>query len=208
MIRETDNTSERSSPSRKTLILEALANMLEQEPQTRVTISALAKAVGVTDAALYKHYASKNQMFEGLISFTEDVVFSRIHQVIEEQASCQARIEHITRLMLTFAFRNPGISRILCGDALCGEDPRLMLRVSQIFNRLEVQIKQLLRNNEHYSGIHSVSNREKLRPECGANIIVVFIEGKIHQFVRSGYELSPLNHFEVQWKVLVNSVFK
>ncbi len=120
--------------SRRDHILQALASMLESQPGARITTAALAREVGVTEAALYRHFPSKARMFEGLIDFVEEVVFSRVTLVLEEEKDARARCEKIMFLLLVFAERNPGISRILNGDALTGEHERLQARILQFFD--------------------------------------------------------------------------
>ncbi|MDQ8038275.1 MAG: nucleoid occlusion factor SlmA, partial [Pedobacter sp.] len=134
--------------SRREHILQALAAMLESQPGARITTAALAKEVGVTEAALYRHFPSKARMFEGLIEFIEEVVFSRINLILQEEQDARVRCEKILTLVLVFTERNPGITRILNGDALIGEHERLQSRIAQFFERLETQLKQILREAE------------------------------------------------------------
>ncbi|MDX1555413.1 MAG: nucleoid occlusion factor SlmA, partial [Xanthomonadales bacterium] len=131
--------------NRRQEILEALARELESNPGTRITTASLARAVGVSEAALYRHFASKAKMFEGLIDFAEESVFSLVNKVLEQEKDVVVRCEKIITVLVTFAERNPGISRVLIGDALVGENERLRKRVSQFFDRLETQLKQVLR---------------------------------------------------------------
>lgn len=134
--------------SRREQILQALAHMLETSPGARITTAGLAKTVGVSEAALYRHFPSKAKMFDGLIEFIEETIFERIAVILREDNSAMGRCEKILGLLLTFAERNPGISRILTGDALTGETERLRTRVTQLFDRLETQLKQILREAE------------------------------------------------------------
>lgn len=113
--------------------------MLEANPGGRITTASLAKEVGVSEAALYRHFPSKFKMYEGLIDFIEVTVFTRISRILQEEGNCWPRIERILNLVLTFADRNPGITRILTGDALIGENQRLHQRIVQFYNRLETQ---------------------------------------------------------------------
>ena len=129
-------------PSRRQQILEALAHELEMNPGERITTAGLARAVGVSEAALYRHFPSKAKMFEGLIEFIEESIFSLINRILKEEESSIKRCENILSLLLGFSERNPGLTRILTGDVLTGETERLRLRVSQFFERLETQIKQ------------------------------------------------------------------
>lgn len=180
--------------SRKEQILQALAHMLETNPGARITTNSLAKEVGVSEAALYRHFPSKAKMFEGLIEFIEDTIFSRVNKIKEEDSSAISQIEKVTTLTLTFAERNPGMCRILSGDALSGEIDRLRQRVAQFFDRLETQFKQILREAEFKEGKTAI-----MLEGAAANMFVALIEGKIRQFVRSEFSISPLNHWNDQW---------
>jgi len=134
-----------SPPSpRRQQILEALASELEKSPGQRITTARLAQAVGVSEAALYRHFPSKARMFEGLIGFAEEAVFGRVGLILAGSETALVRCEHILALLLGFAEINPGITRVLLGDALVGETPRLRERAEQFFRRLETQIKQVL----------------------------------------------------------------
>ena len=132
-----------SKPNRKQQILEVLASELETNPGTRITTAGLAKAVGVSEAALYRHFASKAKMFEALIDFAEDSVFGLINKIVSNETDATIRCEKIIQLMLGFSEKNPGITRILIGDALLGENERLHARVMQFFERLETQFRQI-----------------------------------------------------------------
>src|SRR5690606_23723642 len=130
--------------SRKKHILQVLAHMLETRPGERITTAALATEVGVSEAALYRHFPSKARIFEDLIAFIEESLFSRINGILQQEGSAQAQCEKILLLVLSFAERNPGITRILNGDALQGETERLRRRVSQVFDRLETDRKSVV----------------------------------------------------------------
>ena len=183
--------------NRRQQILESLALMLEQSPGARITTAKLAKEVGVTEAALYRHFPSKGKMFEGLIEFVEDSVFSRINRIMQEETTSQAKIEAILTLVLAFADKNPGICRILMGDALAGEKDRLRTRVSQFFERLETQIKRILREAAIREG-----KRSTLVASKASNLLVAMVEGRIHQFVRTEFKQSPLDGWNDQWAYL------
>lgn len=143
------------STSRKTQILEALAQMLEQSPGGRITTAALAAHVGVTEAALYRHFPSKAKMFEGLIAYIEDSIFNPITEILEKESDANERCTAILRVLLDFAEQNPGVCRILNGDALAGETDRLRKRVQALFARLETQIKQVY-NQEDWSALSHI----------------------------------------------------
>ena len=129
--------------------------MLESNPGGKITTAALAAEIGVSEAALYRHFPSKARMFEGLIDFMEDTIFSRISRILNEGSTALVQCEKIILLVLTFAEKNPGISRVLNGDALVGETERLRDRASQVFNRLDTQLKQIFREAEIKEGLRS-----------------------------------------------------
>ncbi len=189
-------TRKGASGERKQAILQALAIMLERDAGQRITTARLAKEVGVSEAALYRHFPSKARMFEGLLGFVEETLFSRINRVLEDDHTLHGRLQKILLLMLTFAARNPGICRILAGEALLGEQPRLRTQVQQLFERINVQLKQVLRE-----AILAEGHSEPLATEK-ANLLLAFVEGRIRQFVRSDFQLSPLEHWPSQWPLL------
>lgn len=186
-------------PPRKQLILEALASELERTPGSRITTAALARAVGVSEAALYRHFASKAKMFEGLITFAEETVFARINQILEEEKGTRLRCAKVLYLLLGFAERNPGITRVLLGDALVGETERLHLRVEQFFARLETQFRQILREARLREGVEA--------DEAGAVLMVSLVEGRMHQFLRTRFRSGPLTDWELQWALVERSIF-
>lgn len=188
--------------SRRQQILEALAHMLEASPGARITTAALAKEVGVSEAALYRHFPSKSKMFEGLIEFIEETLFSRVSLILAEEPSALPRCQKILYLLLTFCERNPGITRILTGDALAGETDRLRQRVAQLFERLETQLKQILREAEIREG-----SRPALPVSAAANLMMACAEGRIGQFVRSEFRRRPTEYWEDQWPTLVQGFF-
>lgn len=189
--------------SRKQQILQCLARMLEATPGGRITTASLASEVGVSEAALYRHFPSKTKMYEGLIDFIEDTLFSRIRVIMSEDSDSVSRCYRILSLLLTFAERNPGITRLLTGDALTGETSRLHQRIQQLFDRLETQLKQILREAEL---------TENLRPTTtvttAANMMLALAEGRISQFVRSGFKRPPTEHWQDQWSVAMIGFFR
>jgi len=195
------NSQTAAKPSRRDSILQTLAEMLESNPGQRITTAALAREVGVSEAALYRHFASKAKMFEALIEFVEDTLFSRISQIISDETELVRRCELIVGLVLNFAARNPGLCRLLTGDALTGENERLRKRCSQVFERLETQLKQLFREAELQQGLAT-----KAPAAATANLILAWVEGRIIQFVRSGFTRSPAENWEVQWRLLSASM--
>lgn len=189
--------------TRRQQILECLAFMLADCPGERITTAALAKQVGVSEAALYRHFPSKSKMFEGLIEFIEETIFSRINLILSEEHHGIKRIERILLLLLTFAERNPGISRILTGDALAGETERLRVRIVQFFERMETQIKQVLREAELRENI-----RLNLSVAAAANLVMAASEGRIAQFVRSEFKRPPTENWAQQWPVLIHGFYR
>ncbi|KZX55978.1 nucleoid occlusion factor SlmA [Halioglobus sp. HI00S01] len=188
---------------RRQQILEALAQMLEANPGNRITTAGLAKEVGVSEAALYRHFPSKSKMFEGLIEFIEETLFSRINLILNEESSAAVRCEKMIVLLLAFTERNPGITRILTGDALAGETERLHVRVAQLFDRFETQLRQVIREAEM---------REGLRPQiplpAAANLLMAAAEGRISQYVRSGFKRTPTEGWKAQWDLLIDGFFR
>jgi TetR/AcrR family transcriptional regulator len=189
--------------SRRDEILQSLAHMLQATPGGRITTAALAADVGVSEAALYRHFPSKAKMFEGLIEFIETTLFSRISRIREDEQDAPAQCEQIVTLLLTFCERNPGITRLLTGDALTGETDRLRGRVQQLFDRLETELKQILREAELRQGL-----RTALPVNLAANLLLATAEGRIIQYVRSEFRRSPTEYWAEQWRVLTASFFR
>lgn len=183
--------------SRREEILQALAGMLEASPGGRITTAALAARVGVSEAALYRHFPSKAKMFEGLIAFIEETLFSRIGLIRQEGSDGLQQCEQVLNLLLTFCERNPGITRLLTGDALTGETERLRGRVQQLFDRVETELKQILRESELRHGL-----RTTLPIALAANLLLATAEGRISQFVRSEFRRPPTEYWQEQWRVL------
>lgn len=188
--------------SRRQEILQALAQELERKPGSRITTAALAEALGVTEAALYRHFPSKAKMFEALIAFAEESVFGLVTRILSEQDDAALRCEHILSVLLGFAERNPGISRVLIGDALVGEQPALRARVSQFFQRLETQLKQVLREATLSQG-----SRPKAPAAATASLLMAVAEGRMVQYLRSGFDARPTDHWQEQWQTLAAGLF-
>lgn len=184
--------------SRRQQILESLAKMLEDSPGARITTAALAREVGVSEAALYRHFPSKSKMFEGLIEFIEETIFTRINVILAEEPAALKRCESILVLVLTFTERNPGITRLLTGDALTGETERLRNRIAQVFERIETQLKQILREAELREG----GIRPQISVSAAANLLMTLMDGRITQFVRSEFRRSPTEHWADQWALI------
>jgi TetR/AcrR family transcriptional regulator len=190
-------------PSRRHQILEALAQELEKSPGERITTAGLARAVGVSEAALYRHFPSKAKMFEGLIEFLEETVFGLTSRILNDDKRAAVRCEKILTVMLGFAARNPGISRILAGEVLTGETERLRQRIGQFFDRIETQLKQVLREGELAGELRDGGNISAI-----ANLMLAMAEGRINQYVRSGFKRSPMVEWEAQWLLLAAPVFR
>jgi len=184
--------------SRRQQILETLAFELEKSPGKTITTAGLAKSVGVSEAALYRHFASKAKMYDALIEFMEESVFGFINRILEEEKSAIIRCEKILGLMLGFAQKNPGLTRLLTGDILTGETERLRKRIDKLFERLETQLKQVLRE-----GQASKEFDTSLPVAEQANLLMCVIQGKILQFVRSEFKTLPLTYWDKQWPMLV-----
>lgn len=195
-------TTEKTKVSRKQQILQALAEMLEQSPGGRITTAGLAKQVGVSEAALYRHFPSKAKMFDGLIEFIEDTIFTRINMILADENTTEGRCGQTLYLLLTFTERNPGITRILTGDPLAGETDRLRLRVAQFFDRFETQLKQMLREAELRGG-----NKPNVEIGIAANLMLSAAEGRISQFVRSDFSRLPTQDWDEQWQALKRALF-
>ncbi len=188
--------------SRKQQILQALAEMLEQSPGGRITTAGLAKQVGVSEAALYRHFPSKARMFDDLIAFIEDTIFSRIKLIVAEEGSTEQKCGQVLHLLLTFTERNPGITRILTGDPLSGETDRLRIRVAQFFDRFETQLKQILREAEIRGQAEA-----GVDIALAANLMLACVEGRIGQYVRSNFSRTPTSGWDQQWVFLRNAIF-
>jgi len=186
---------------RRQMILETLARMLEENQGAPIRTAALAKSVGVSEAALYRHFPSKAKMLEALIEFIEETLFTRINIILAEEKSAKIRLQQILTLFLTFAEKNPGITRLLQGDILVGETKQLHDRVAQLFNRLETQIKQILREGE-------VQGLVKCPITETARLLLAVGEGRISHYVRSGFKGSPIDGWAEQWQILEKGIFE
>ena len=182
---------------RKLQILQTLAVMLEQPKGEKITTAALAARLAVSEAALYRHFASKAQMFEGLIEFIESTVFGLINQIGDEQENGLSQVQAIVSMLLGFAERNPGMTRVLIGDALVNEDERLQLRMNQFIERVELAIKQALR-----VAVTQGQAREE-EVAARANMMTSLVLGRWHRFAKSGFKQSPSEGAQVQIGLLL-----
>jgi TetR/AcrR family transcriptional regulator len=184
------------SGERREEILQVLARMLQEQPGEHITTAQLAHAVGVSEAALYRHFPSKARMFESLIEFIEESVFTRINRILAETPGTEDRLQQILVLLLGFADKNPGMARLLQGGVLTGETGRLRARIAQFYERVETQLRQVLREGAAATGNPRVPVHE------AAWLLLAVVEGRIAQFVRTDFGVSPVDGWDAQWALL------
>jgi TetR/AcrR family transcriptional regulator len=192
---------------RRVQILQALAAMLEQPGGERITTAALAARLDVSEAALYRHFASKAQMFEGLIEFIEHSVFSLINQIVErEQAAADGagdtgvrQVTKVVAMLMHFAEKNPGMARVMVGDALVFENERLQQRMNQFFDKIESTLKQCLRDG----AATSASATPTADAQVCASVVAAFVAGRLQRFARSGYKRLPSEHLDASLRLLL-----
>ena len=177
---------------RRVQILQTLAQMLEQPGADRVTTAALAAKLSVSEAALYRHFASKAQMFEGLIEFIESSVFTLINQIVEREASGAQQAVKVLTVVLQFGEKNPGMTRVMVGDALVFEHERLIARMNQFFDRVESQLRQSLRAAAEAAG----SPQPTVDGNAQASALTAFAVGRLQRYARSGFKRSPTEHLD------------
>lgn len=177
---------------RRIQILQALAAMLELPGSERITTAALAARLDVSEAALYRHFASKAQMFEGLIEFIEQSVLSLVQQIVERDSQPQAQISKVVTLVLQFSEKNPGMTRVMVGDALVFENDRLQARMNQFFDKIESTLKQSLREHAQAGG----SDTPSMDAQVHASVLTSFMVGRLQRFARSGFRRLPTEHLE------------
>jgi TetR/AcrR family transcriptional regulator len=182
---------------RKLQILEALAAMLEQPRGEKITTAALAKRLDVSEAALYRHFASKAQMFEGLIDFIESSVFGLINQIAEREENGIDQVQSTIQMLLGFAAANPGMTRVLIGDALVGEDERLQTRMNSFYERIELALKQALRLAVTQG--HGQEDQVAAR----ANLMASYVTGRWHRYAKSGFKQHPVEGSALQLALLL-----
>ena len=181
---------------RRIQILQALAAMLELPGAERITTAALAARLQVSEAALYRHFASKAQMFEGLIEFIETSVFSLLNQIADGPHDPIDKLKRMLLVLLQFAERNPGMARVMAGDALVFENDRLHQRMNLFFDKVEASLRQVLRDGSSASATPSVD------AQVQASVAVSFVIGRLHRFSRSGYKRSPVEHLDASLKLM------
>jgi TetR/AcrR family transcriptional regulator len=186
-------TRKRPKPGeRRVQILQALAAMLEQPGAERITTAALAARLDVSEAALYRHFASKAQMFEGLIEFIEQTVFSLVNQIMEREPASTQQANKIVAMLVQFAEKNPGMTRVMVGDALVFENDRLQQRMNQFFDKIEGTLRQCLRGAAEAAGSATPSVDAQVR----ASVLTAFTTGRLQRYARSGFRRLPSEHLE------------
>lgn len=203
----TEPTASSSTPTRKrpkpgerrVQILQTLAAMLEQPGGERVTTAALAARLHVSEAALYRHFASKAQMFEGLIEFIEQSVFTLINQINERESDGRSQAFKAVQVLLQFGEKNPGMTRVMVGDALVFENERLLARMSQFFDRIESQLKQSLRLALDGAG----SSAPTVEAQLLASALTALAVGRLHRYARSGFKRVPTEHLDGVLKLML-----
>ena len=186
---------------RKNQILQTLAQMLENPASEKVTTAALAAKLEISEAALYRHFTGKAQMFEGLIEFIEQTLFALVNKITSEEKSGTRQIEAIVGVLLGFAQKNRGMTRVLIGDALVHENERLQARINQLHDRLEAALKQAIR-----FGVTQQEIAADIDAAACANLILAFVTGRWHQFAKSGFKRDPVELWMKQWRQLLEGV--
>ena len=181
---------------RKQQILETLAHMLEQPKREKITTASLAAKLNVSEAALYRHFANKAQMFEELIEFIEVSIFGVINKITKDETDGGKQVQFIIKMLLKFAEKNPGMTRVLIGDALVNEEAYLQTRINQLYDRLEASLKQSLR-------IAETQINKNVDIEAAANLLICFVIGQWHQYAKSGFKRKPTALLEVQLNKLI-----
>ena len=184
---------------RRLQILQTLAEMLQHPKGERITTALLAARLEVSEAALYRHFASKAQMFEGLIEFIETSIFGVANKITAEEEKGLKQLHALLVMLLGFAEKNPGMTRVLIGDALVNENERLQARINQLHDRVEAALKQSLRfaasQNEFPADIDAAAR---------ANLIMSCVSGRWQQFAKSGFKRDPMQYWPDQWRALIS----
>lgn len=206
-VAASDEASSAATPGRKRpkpgerriQILQTLAAMLEQPGAERITTAALAARLDVSEAALYRHFASKAQMFEGLIDFIESSVFTLVNQISERESDTSVQVRKVITVLLQFGEKNPGMTRVMVGDALVFENERLLARMNQFFDRIESQLRQSLRTSAEAAG----SSTPTVDANAQASVLTAFAVGRLQRYARSGFKRSPTEHLDAALQLLV-----
>ncbi|HEY9064770.1 MAG TPA: nucleoid occlusion factor SlmA [Burkholderiaceae bacterium] len=204
---EDEPVADKAAPARKrpkpgerrVQILQTLASMLEQPGAERVTTAALAAKLDVSEAALYRHFASKAQMFEGLIEFIEQSVFTLINQIHERETDAFVQARRVLTVLLQFGEKNPGMTRVMVGDALVFENDRLLARMNQFFDKIEAQLRQCLRSGAEAQG----SATPTVDANAQASVLTAFAVGRLQRYARSGFKRAPTEHLDAALRLLV-----
>ncbi len=181
---------------RKQQILETLAHMLESPRREKITTASLAAKLDVSEAALYRHFANKAQMFEGLIEFIEVSIFGVINKITTDETNGAKQVQLIVTMLLKFAEKNPGMTRVLIGDALVNEEEHLQTRINMLYDRVEASLKQSLKIAVAESG-------KKVMPETQANLLICYVIGRWHQYAKSGFKRKPTELLTAQLDRLI-----
>ncbi len=193
-------TRKRPKPGeRRIQILQTLASMLEQPGAERITTAALAARLDVSEAALYRHFASKAQMFEGLIEFIESSIFTLVNQIGERESDAATQVRKVLTVLLQFGEKNPGMTRVMVGDALVFENDRLLARMNQFFDRIESQLRQSLRQAAEAAG----STTPTVDANAQASVLTAFAVGRLQRYARSGFKRNPTEHLDAALRLLV-----
>ena len=202
VVADAGDASSRKRPKpgeRRVQILQTLAGMLEQPGAERITTAALAAKLSVSEAALYRHFASKAQMFEGLIEFIEGSVFTLINQIVERDTDAAVQVRKMLAVLLQFGEKNPGMSRVMAGDALVFENERLIARMNQFFDRFESQLRQSFRALAEAGG----SQTPTVDAQARASVLTSFALGRLQRYARSGFKRLPSEHLDAALSQLV-----
>ena len=186
------------SGERKTQILQLIAQMLESPKGEKITTAAMAKKLDVSEAALYRHFASKAQMFEGLIEFIESSLLGLINKITGEETQGLKQIQAMIGMMLAFAKQNPGMTRVLIGDALVNEDERLQVRINALTDKLEAALKQAVRIAVTQNELPATQD-----VAAQANVLICYVTGRWHQFAKSGFKKNPVDGFDKQLPLML-----
>lgn len=191
----------RKPGQRRVEILHMLARMLEAPRWEKITTAALAARLEVSEAALYRHFASKAQMYEGLIEFIEETLFGLINRIGAEEPSGLKQIEKMLAMLLGFAQKNPGMTRVLIGDALVNEDERLQVRINQLLDRVEASLKQSLRFAAQQGEVDAATDGAVY-----ASLLLNLVVGRWHQFAKSGFKRDPMAQWPAHWQAVLSSL--
>jgi TetR/AcrR family transcriptional regulator len=194
-------TRKRPKPGeRRVQILQTLASMLEQPGAERITTAALAAKLQVSEAALYRHFASKAQMFEGLIDFIEASLFTLINQIGERETDGALQARRIVTVLLQFGEKNPGMTRVMVGDALVFEHERLLTRMNQFFERIESALRQSMRLHAEAAG----AAMPTVQANAQASVITAFVVGRLQRYARSGFKRNPTEQLDAALQLLTS----